>query len=116
MLHNNILHLMFRCRKLIYTASNLNFVRLTSLQRFHNFTAKSSGADAVKLMCSVLTVQEVSYLVKIGRAIGDLMCVAVVSSKSQLLELLAPGAVPGLQAVSISSRNMRLWKVVLPLQ
>mmetsp|Transcript_28210 Transcript_28210/g.40169 ORF Transcript_28210/g.40169 Transcript_28210/m.40169 type:complete len:928 (+) Transcript_28210:19-2802(+) len=75
------------------------------------FNAKSSGADAVKLMCSVLSVQEVSYLVKIGRAIGDLMCVAVVSSKSQLLELLAPGAVPGLQAVSISSRNMRLWKV-----
>ena len=37
------------------------------------------------------------------------MCVVVVSSKSQLLEVLS--AVPAVQALSISSRNMRLWKV-----
>lgn len=73
--------------------------------------AKSSGADAVKLMGSVLSVQDMSYLVKISRAIGDLFCVAVVSSKRQLLDLLTPGAVPGLEAVSVTSRNMRLWKV-----
>ena len=62
-------------------------------------------------MCSVLSVQDVNYLVKISKAIGDLMCIAVVSSKAQLLDLLAPGAVPGLAAVSVTSRNMRLWKV-----
>ena len=73
--------------------------------------AKSSGADALKLMCSVLSVQDVSYLVKISKAIGELMCIAVVSSRNQLLDLLAPGAVPGLQAISVTSRNMRLWKV-----
>jgi hypothetical protein len=62
-------------------------------------------------MCSVLSVQDVSYLVKISKAIGDLMCIAVVSSRNQLLDVLAPGAVPGLQAISVTSRNMRLWKV-----
>jgi indole-3-glycerol phosphate synthase len=72
------------------------------------FRAKSSGADAVKLMASVLSVQDIAYNIKVGKALG-IMCIVVVSSKSQLLDVLA--GVPDVQAISVSSRNMRLWKV-----
>jgi hypothetical protein len=37
------------------------------------------------------------------------VCVVVVSSKTQLLEVLS--VIPTVQALSVSSRNMRLWKV-----
>ena len=72
------------------------------------FRAKSSGADAVKLMASVLPTQDIEYLLKIAKALG-LQCIVVVSSKVQLLEVLR--AVPAVQALSVSSRNMRLWKI-----
>jgi hypothetical protein len=51
---------------------------------------------------------DIAYLVKIAKVLG-IVCVVVVSSKSQLLEVLS--AVPAVQALSVSSRNMRLWKV-----
>jgi indole-3-glycerol phosphate synthase len=72
------------------------------------FQAKSSGSDSIKLMASVLTTQDLTYLVKIAKAFG-LTCIVVVSSKVQLLDVLAN--VPDLQALSVTSRNMRLWKV-----
>jgi indole-3-glycerol phosphate synthase len=72
------------------------------------FRAKSSGADAVKLMASVLSTQDIEYLLKIAKALG-LLCIVVVSSKVQLLDVLR--AVPTVQALSVSSRNMRLWKI-----
>ena len=59
-------------------------------------------------MASVLPVQDIDYLVKIAKALG-LLCVVVVSSKVQLLEVLQ--GVPTLQALSVTSRNMRLWKI-----
>ena len=73
------------------------------------FKAKSSGADAVRLMASVLTTQEVMYLLKVAKALR-ILCIVVVSSKPQLLELLATPS-SGLQVVSVTSRNMRLWKL-----
>mmetsp|Transcript_4803 Transcript_4803/g.4958 ORF Transcript_4803/g.4958 Transcript_4803/m.4958 type:complete len:467 (+) Transcript_4803:1574-2974(+) len=72
------------------------------------FRAKSSGADAIKLMASVLPIQDVAYLVKIAKVLG-ILCVVVVSSKVQLVDVLK--AVPGVQALSVSSRNMKLWKI-----
>ena len=62
----------------------------------------------MKIMASVLPVQDIDYLVKIAKALG-LLCVVVVSSKVQLLEVLQ--GVPTLQALSVTSRNMRLWKI-----
>ena len=72
------------------------------------FRAKASGADAVKLMAAVLSVQDIEYLVKIAKSLG-LVCIVVVSSKVQLLDVLK--GLPTLQALSVSSRNMRLWKI-----
>jgi hypothetical protein len=46
--------------------------------------------------------------VKIAKVLG-IVCVVVVSSKTQLLEVLS--VIPTVQALSVSSRNMRLWKV-----
>ena len=45
---------------------------------------------------------------KIAKVLG-IVCVVVVSSKTQLLEVL--NVIPTVQALSVSSRNMRLWKV-----
>lgn len=73
------------------------------------FKAKSSGADAVRLMAAVLTTQEVLYLIKVAKALR-ILCIVVVSSKQQLLDLLAAPS-SGLQVVSVTSRNMRLWKL-----
>lgn len=60
-------------------------------------------------MASVLSAQDITYLLKISKAIGNLMCVVVVSSKVQLLDIIKN--VPGLEAISVTSRNMQLWKV-----
>ena len=59
-------------------------------------------------MASVLTAQEISYYVKMAKAIG-LTVIAVASSKVQLLDLL--NNVPELEIISVNSRNMRLWKL-----
>jgi len=72
------------------------------------FQAKSNGADAVKLMASVLPVQDLSYLIKITKAVG-LTAIVVVSSKPQLMNLLTQ--VPEVEAISVTSRNMKLWKI-----
>lgn len=57
-------------------------------------------------MCS--PYPDIAYLVKIAKVLG-LLCIVVVSSKVQLLEVLS--AVPAVQSLSVSSRNMKLWKV-----
>jgi indole-3-glycerol phosphate synthase len=72
------------------------------------FRAKACGADVVRLMASVLPVQDIEYMIKTAKALG-MMCMVVVSSKQQLLDVLK--GVPTLQALSVTSRNMRLWKV-----
>ena len=60
-------------------------------------------------MAAVLTTQEVLYLIKVAKALR-ILCIVVVSSKQQLLDLLAAPS-SGLQVVSVTSRNMRLWKL-----
>ena len=78
------------------------------LYAYQLFKAKSSGADAVKLHASILPVNEISYMAKIAKKIS-LEIVVVVSSVPQLLEVI--NKVPELEILSISSRNMRLWKI-----
>lgn len=75
---------------------------------FQLLRAKTCGSDVVKLMAAVLPVQDINYLLKIGKAVG-ITCVVVVNSKVQMLEMLEK--VPGLEAISVTSRNFRLWKV-----
>ena len=53
-------------------------------------------------------ISDIAYLVKIAKVLG-ILCIVVVSSKVQLLEVL--NVVPSVQSLSISSRNMKLWKV-----
>ena len=72
------------------------------------FKAKASGADAIKVNAAVLPAAEVAYMCKIARKIKlDVICVC--SSKTQVLQVLE-AAGPLLAAISISSRNSRLWK------
>ncbi|KAJ1390378.1 hypothetical protein B484DRAFT_439752, partial [Ochromonadaceae sp. CCMP2298] len=73
---------------------------------FQLLQAKITGATSVKLMASVLPTKEIAYMLKIAKAVF-LTCVVVVSSKPQMLEVLA---LEGVEAVSVTSRNMRLWK------
>ena len=72
------------------------------------FRAKSCGADAIKVMASVLAPTDISYNIKIGKALG-LAFVVVVSSKTQMLDVLQN--VAGVEMISVTSRNMRLWKL-----
>ena len=78
------------------------------LYAYQLFKAKSSGADAIKLHASILPPTEISYMAKIARKI-NLEVVVVVSTMPQLMEVL--GSVPELNTLSISNRNMRLWKI-----
>lgn len=71
--------------------------------------AKTCGAHVVKLMASVLSVQDINYLNKIASSLG-VLCVVVVSSKVQLIDVVTN--VIGLKAISVTSRNMRIWKVI----
>ena len=80
------------------------------LYAYQLFKAKSSGADAIKLHASILPPNEISYMSKIARKI-NLDIVVVVSSVPQLLVVL--DKVPELENLSISSRNMQLWKIAL---
>ena len=72
--------------------------------------AKTCGAQVVKLMASVLSVQDINYLNKIANSLG-VLCVVVVSSKVQLMDVVTN--VTGLKAISVTSRNMRIWKVIV---
>lgn len=72
------------------------------------FRAKASGADAVKLMASALPMQDVAYLAKTAKVLG-LNTIVVVNSKEQLLAVLE--GIPVVEAISVSSRNMKLWKI-----
>mgnify|MGYP001945313524 CR=1 FL=1 len=74
--------------------------------------AKSSGADAIKLLASVLTTTEIEYNIKVARAVG-ITCMVVVSTAPQAQAVL--DEVPSLQVLLVSSRNHRVWKVTLPL-
>jgi indole-3-glycerol phosphate synthase len=78
------------------------------LYAYQLFRAKSSGADAIKLHASILPPTEISYMAKIARKI-NLGVVVVVSTMPQLMAVL--GSVPELNTLSISNRNMRLWKI-----
>ena len=71
--------------------------------------AKTCGAHVVKLLASILTIQDINYMNKIALSLG-ITCVVVVSSKNQLIEVI--NEVQGLQAISVTSRNMRIWKVM----
>jgi len=70
--------------------------------------AKTCGAYVVKLLASVLTIQDINYMNKIALSLG-ITCVVVVSSKNQLITVI--NEVHVLQAISVTSRNMRIWKV-----
>jgi indole-3-glycerol phosphate synthase len=72
------------------------------------FRAKAAGADVIKLMASVLTVQEITYFTRVADTLG-MSVIVVVSSKSQILDVLQN--LPRLEALSVSGRNMRIWKV-----
>lgn len=72
------------------------------------FRAKASGADAVKLIASVLNYQELTYLIKTAKAIG-LDTIVVVASKQQLLGVLKE--VKGMTMISLTNRNHFLWKI-----
>jgi indole-3-glycerol phosphate synthase len=77
------------------------------LYGYQIFSAKAAGADVIKLMSAILTSQEVTYFIKIAKTLG-MSCVVVVASKVQALDVLAN--VAGLEAMSVTSRNMRIWK------
>ncbi len=78
------------------------------LYAYQLFKAKSTGADAVKLHASILPVNEISYMSKIAKKI-NMGVIVVVNNIPQLLEVIEK--VPELEILSISSRNMRLWKI-----
>ena len=75
---------------------------------FQLLQAKICGADSVKLMASILSIQDLAYMHKIAKAV-DVTPIVVVSSKRQLLDVVR--SVPELQAISVSSRNAQLWKI-----
>ena len=52
------------------------------------FRAKAVGADVIKLMGALITPQEISYFIKIAKAL-NMESVVVVNSKQQLLDVLA---------------------------
>lgn len=78
------------------------------LYAYQLFKAKSSGADAIKLHASILPPTELSYMAKIAKKI-NLGVVVVVSSVPQVLAVLSQ--MPELEHLSVSSRNMQLWKI-----
>lgn len=49
------------------------------------------------------------YIHIISQQALGLLCIVVVSSKPQLIEVV--NTVPGLQVISVSSRNMRQWRL-----
>ena len=72
------------------------------------FRAKSTGADSIKLLASILPIQEISYLYKITK-VFNMTAIITVSSKPQLLDVLKH--IPDVQAISVTGRNQKLWKV-----
>ena len=78
------------------------------LYAYQLFKAKSSGSDAIKLHAAILPAREISYMAKIAKKI-NLGVVVVVNSVPQVLNVLKN--VPEVEILSISGRNMRLWKI-----
>jgi indole-3-glycerol phosphate synthase len=72
------------------------------------FQAKIKGADVIKLYASILPIQELNYLSKIAKAFG-MTSMILVASKQQLLSVL--DGVKDLQAIAITNRNHKLWKL-----
>lgn len=78
------------------------------LYGYQLFRARECGADAVRLHAAILPVSDLAYMQKTAKVLG-LGSIITVASKSQLLEVLKN--VPGVQMISVTSRNMRLWKI-----
>ena len=74
------------------------------------FRAREHGADLIRLHASVLNLAELSYLVKTAKALR-MTSLVTCASKRQVLEVLA--GIPTLEVLSVTSRNMRLWKVYI---
>lgn len=72
------------------------------------FQAKIKGADVVKLYSSILPIQELNYLSKIAKAFG-MTPIITVASKAQLLSVLR--GVKDIEAIAITNRNNKLWKL-----
>jgi len=74
------------------------------------FQAKTKGADAIKLLASVLPSQELSYLSKIAKSFG-VTPIITVSSKQQLLQALSTLRIQDIDVICITNRNQKLWKI-----
>lgn len=72
------------------------------------FQAKSAGADCIKLMASVLPLQELTYLMKITKTF-DMSALVVVSSIEQFIEVMTN--IKDLPGICVTSRNQKLWKI-----
>ena len=70
--------------------------------------ARENGADVVRLHAAAMNAVDMTYLVKIAKTL-QMTCLITCGSKTQLLSVLQH--VSGLEAVSVTSRNLRLWKV-----
>ncbi len=79
------------------------------LYGYQLFRARECGADMVRLHMAILPIEEAQYLLKTARAL-NMQAIMTVSSKPQLLDLLR--LIQGVEMISITSRNMRLWKVI----
>ena len=84
------------------------FIQRSIIYGYQVFRAKAAGADAIKIMMSINTAKETSYLVKMANAIG-ITPIVVASSKIQMLDALEN--IEDIEVLSVTSRNMRLWKI-----
>lgn len=74
------------------------------------FQAKTKGADVIKLLASILPIQELSYLLKIAKSF-NMTPIITVSSKKQLLEVCSSMKAKDIDIISITNRNQKLWKI-----
>lgn len=66
----------------------------------------------VRLHAAATSSVDMNYLIKIAKTL-NMTCLVTCASKPQLLNVLRN--VVGLEAISVTSRNLRLWKVGPPL-
>ena len=78
------------------------------LYGYQLFRAKAAGADVVRISTSAVPVKDIALLAKTATALS-LTPVVVVHSKVQLLDVLRE--LPTIEYLSVSGRNVRLWKV-----
>ncbi len=78
------------------------------LYAYQVFRAKAHAADVIRLYAPGLSISDLSYMFKTARNL-QLDSIVVVSSKEQLLNVL--DKIPDLEALSVSSRNFKIWKV-----